>query len=544
MADKQINTRISLKYDTLENWKNSTVEGQGGRLVLLAGEIGIATITQPNITDKELPPVMFKVGDGKTEFRNLNWTSALAADVYGWAKEAGIKIAYVDSTGNVETTPSGVYVTGIAWDSTNSRINVTTGNITINKVGSGNFVKNVAWNNTNKGIDVTLGDIGEGDLPAFDYVMSVTSEDVATTRENGTITLTVDTSEGSGGTIYPKVKGFNELMPKTGGTFTGNVVFDGLVGTNKAVTIGGSQPLTVQTDAVFQVGVSIVSAPQNDNDAANKKYVDGAIANSIKDITSFEYQVVSQLPETGKKGVIYLVPHEHGTQDGYDEYIWIANESGGGSFEKIGSTDMDLSGYVTTNTVQTITSRKVFQTNDTNGAIGISSNNGTSTAYLFSSPTGGTTNITLPPKTGTLALTSDIPASVNSFGGIYVQDGDRISATMPNDGLGFEAPDGSGITLSGVAQSEITGGVAVIIEHSVPTGAAAKISGLYKIATDKFGHVTGTTAVTKADITALGVVSANNAALKDRDGNAIFTANASEDVTITVINCGSSTEVI
>lgn len=217
MADKQISTRISLKYDTLENWKNNTVEGQGGRLVLLAGEIGIATITQPNITDKELPPVMFKVGDGKTEFRNLNWTSALAADVYGWAKEAGIKIAYVDGAGNVETTPSGVYVTGMAWDSTNSRINVTTGNITINKVGSGNFVKNVAWNNTNKGIDITLGDIEEGDLPAFDYVQSVTSEDAATTRENGTITLTVDTSEGGQENIYPKVKGFDELMPKTGG---------------------------------------------------------------------------------------------------------------------------------------------------------------------------------------------------------------------------------------------------------------------------------------------------------------------------------------
>lgn len=332
------------------------------------------------------------------------------------------------------------------------------------------------------------------------------------------------------------------LCQKQGGTFTGNVSFDGLVSTNKAVTIGGSQPLTVNTDAVFTAGVSVVSDPQNDNDAANKKYVDGTIANSIKDITSFEYQVVSQLPETGKKGVIYLVPHEHGTQDGYDEYIWIANESGGGSFEKIGSTDMDLSGYVTTDTVQTITSRKFFKTNDANGAIGISSNNGTSAAYLFSSPTGGTTNITLPPKSGTLALTSDVPASVNSFGTIYVADQGTIVASKPGDEFGFDP--GALIDIEYVAESEAFGTPAISINHSVPSGAAAKVSGLYKIATDAYGHVTGTTAVTKTDIAALGIVSANNAALKDRDGNEVFTANASEDVTITVINCGSSTEVI
>lgn len=43
------------------------------------------------------------------------------------------------------------------------------------------------------------------------------------------------------------------------------------------------------------------------------------------------------------------------------------------------------------------------------------------------------------------------------------------------------------------------------ISHAVPAGAATKTSGLYKIATDKFGHVTSTAAVTKTDITALGI---------------------------------------
>lgn len=43
------------------------------------------------------------------------------------------------------------------------------------------------------------------------------------------------------------------------------------------------------------------------------------------------------------------------------------------------------------------------------------------------------------------------------------------------------------------------------ISHAVPTGATVKTSGLYKIATDKFGHVTSTAAVTKTDIIALGI---------------------------------------
>lgn len=43
------------------------------------------------------------------------------------------------------------------------------------------------------------------------------------------------------------------------------------------------------------------------------------------------------------------------------------------------------------------------------------------------------------------------------------------------------------------------------------------------------------------DIT-IAAASANNAALKDTSGQTIFTANASEDVTITVINCGTSAD--
>lgn len=65
------------------------------------------------------------------------------------------------------------------------------------------------------------------------------------------------------------------------------------------------------------------------------------IAEILGDITSIDYQVVEILPNMGIKGTIYLVSHNYGENNIYDEYIWVNN-----TFEKIGSTNVDLSGYI------------------------------------------------------------------------------------------------------------------------------------------------------------------------------------------------------
>lgn len=67
-----------------------------------------------------------------------------------------------------------------------------------------------------------------------------------------------------------------------------------------------------------------------------------SVEDSIAGITGFDFQVVDKLPETGEKGIIYLVAHDHGTTDAYDEYIWT-----GSGYEKIGNTDVDLANYYT-----------------------------------------------------------------------------------------------------------------------------------------------------------------------------------------------------
>ena len=84
----ELQTRIMLKYDSYANWTTNNP-------VLLAGEVAIATIpsgtsvpTKAQREMQDLPNVVMKVGDGSTHYNDLKFVSALAADVYDWAKAA------------------------------------------------------------------------------------------------------------------------------------------------------------------------------------------------------------------------------------------------------------------------------------------------------------------------------------------------------------------------------------------------------------------------------------------------------------------------
>lgn len=94
--------------------------------------------------------------------------------------------------------------------------------------------------------------------------------------------------------------------------------------------------------SVMYDGVSIdkVVTPTTDTMPTPKSYVDGAITAAIGDIQGISYEVVTTLPDTGKAGVIYLISNSGTAPNIYDEYIWT-----GSAFEKIGTTDVDLSGY-------------------------------------------------------------------------------------------------------------------------------------------------------------------------------------------------------
>ena len=115
MAEKLIKTRLRLKYDTFANWEKVKTT-----FVPLKGEVCLIEV--PNNVDPihNAPSILFKVGDGTTAFGDLKYGSALAADVYSWAKASGITISGNDAAGS--------FITGLTWDTEHNKLVVTKGN--------------------------------------------------------------------------------------------------------------------------------------------------------------------------------------------------------------------------------------------------------------------------------------------------------------------------------------------------------------------------------------------------------------------------------
>ena len=83
MAEKLIKTRLKLKYDTFANWEKVKTT-----FVPLKGEVCLIEVPDDVDPIHNAPSIVFKVGDGTTAFGDLKYGSALAADVYSWAKAA------------------------------------------------------------------------------------------------------------------------------------------------------------------------------------------------------------------------------------------------------------------------------------------------------------------------------------------------------------------------------------------------------------------------------------------------------------------------
>lgn len=153
----------------------------------------------------------------------------------------------------------------------------------------------------------------------------------------------------------------------------------------------GTQYGFIQRKTYFTPKVkNIISTLQTDGIIPTSASVASQIATALEGITELEFTVVDALPATPTKGTIYLVPK--GTydtnsvtvnqtdssgntvtdvvQDSYDEYIWVSESTTDGvttyNYEKIGSTDVDLSQYAKTADLPTktsdLTNDSAFQT--------------------------------------------------------------------------------------------------------------------------------------------------------------------------------------
>lgn len=123
--------------------------------------------------------------------------------------------------------------------------------------------------------------------------------------------------------------------------------------TIKVVKVNG-QPLSPDGSKAVNVDLSTY---------AIKTEVTQEIAQAVSGIQGFDAQVVEQLPETGKKGILYLVANSGSGQNVYDEYLWVTDK-----FEKLGTREIDLTAYAKKADLPTKTSQL---TNDSGFLTGV-----------------------------------------------------------------------------------------------------------------------------------------------------------------------------
>lgn len=114
-------------------------------------------------------------------------------------------------------------------------------------------------------------------------------------------------------------------------------------GTYKSVTVNATGHVTAGSNPTTLSGYGIT-------DAYTKTEVDTAIGS----VVGVSFEIVSTLPTTGDAGTIYLVSNSGTGTNVYDEYIYISN-----SWEKIGTTDVDLTNYYNTSNLVAITNAEI-----------------------------------------------------------------------------------------------------------------------------------------------------------------------------------------
>lgn len=92
-------------------------------------------------------------------------------------------------------------------------------------------------------------------------------------------------------------------------------------------------------------------------DALDKTWSAKKIMDTLGGFVGISFVKVDSLPETGSAGIIYLVPSSSAiSQNAYDEYFWVAADN---SFEFLGTTAIDLSGYVKSEDLAEITTEQI-----------------------------------------------------------------------------------------------------------------------------------------------------------------------------------------
>lgn len=248
-TEKTFNTRIQLKYDTWNNW-NSTA---GKAVVLKQGEL--ATVYVPGNTSSgqtvSEPAFLIKIGDGTTKFESLPWVQAKAADVYEWAKAAtkptytANEISGLDDyiSGKVQDTNTTYQ---IVQDSTDGHIiklqkkdlgeeNWTT--VDTITIPDNDTKYTLATGTTNGTVKFNNAEVAVAGLKSAAYQESSAFDPAG----SASAVLGKSSDAAGAATVYGANKAAtaaqttaNAAMPKSGGTFSGQVTLPAPSGANNA----------------------------------------------------------------------------------------------------------------------------------------------------------------------------------------------------------------------------------------------------------------------------------------------------------------------
>ncbi len=96
----------------------------------------------------------------------------------------------------------------------------------------------------------------------------------------------------------------------------------------------------------------------SDSDNSTTIATTAFVTTKVNEVISagIDYQVVTELPSTGSVGIIYLLPNGGSGLNQYDEYIYSTDLV---SFEKIGTTEVDLTPYMQEDEAEDITTTEI-----------------------------------------------------------------------------------------------------------------------------------------------------------------------------------------
>lgn len=393
MAEKILKTRIRLKYDEYADWTSNNP-------VLGPGEVAVTVIPTGASVEQTTPPaIMFKVGDGTKNFNALPWASALAADVYAWAKKAAPEAT--DFSAVIAAARDGL----IGADSVVKTINSLKGDVTLEttvdetrlSVGKDGQKITLSLTFTNEEKQALASGITANKVATYDGYATGKQDKIDASHKISHEYITgLGTAATKSADAFDEAGAADAILGKSTDDATKNTVYGAkaaataaqstanaakatadaalprsefttfktgndtaLAGkVDKTTTVNGHALSANVTVTKSDVGLGSVENKALDTtvtkDSGNyitSGAVKTAIDNAISGVTQFDvqkYDSFDKLPTTGKKGVIYIVAHTHSdTNDSYDEYIWNTALTTP-AYEKIGNTDVNLSQYINT----------------------------------------------------------------------------------------------------------------------------------------------------------------------------------------------------